>query len=284
MAYTKRLDARVKDLGTGIGSGDFTSGAFTTVAGSLLCAIVTVNQQNAATALNAATCPNPTTTGTTWGAPIRIADADAVFEPIVLVYFADSPGDHADRTFAMAGSSNWDTHVNCVDLCIIEFDGGLAKASQTGGFSTLSSNSGSARDPGTGGVGALSATPDTSSYVVAVFAGDGNPSAGTPGTGWTELTDRPAVTGGPFLQTQIQIITGKTDTAIAWVDVSTSGAQVFSYAAVAIEIEMNAGPTVPGAISDLAGTPADASVVLDWTAPSDGGSAITDYTVQFREA
>lgn len=43
-------------------------------------------------------------------------------------------------------------------------------------------------------------------------------------------------------------------------------------------------PTVPAAVDDLAGTAGDSQVVLTWTAPDDGGSAITDYIVQYREA
>ena len=42
--------------------------------------------------------------------------------------------------------------------------------------------------------------------------------------------------------------------------------------------------TVPAAVSDLAGTAGNTQVVLTWTAPSDGGSAITDYVVQYRAA
>jgi hypothetical protein len=42
------------------------------------------------------------------------------------------------------------------------------------------------------------------------------------------------------------------------------------------------GASVPAAITDLFGTPGDGQVVLTWTAPDDGGSAITDYVVQYR--
>ena len=40
---------------------------------------------------------------------------------------------------------------------------------------------------------------------------------------------------------------------------------------------------VPGKVTDLAATPGDGEVALTWSAPSsDGGSAITDYAVQYR--
>src|SRR5207237_2735602 len=41
--------------------------------------------------------------------------------------------------------------------------------------------------------------------------------------------------------------------------------------------------TTPGAPTGLGATAGDHQVLLSWTAPvSDGGSAITDYTVQYR--
>lgn len=40
--------------------------------------------------------------------------------------------------------------------------------------------------------------------------------------------------------------------------------------------------TVPDAITTLAATPGDTQVSLSWTAPNDGGAAITDYTGQYR--
>lgn len=42
--------------------------------------------------------------------------------------------------------------------------------------------------------------------------------------------------------------------------------------------------TVPGAVSDLAGTVGNTQVPLTWSAPADGGAAITDYIVQWRVA
>ncbi|MBL4596536.1 MAG: fibronectin type III domain-containing protein, partial [Robiginitomaculum sp.] len=41
--------------------------------------------------------------------------------------------------------------------------------------------------------------------------------------------------------------------------------------------------TVPGTPTGLSATPGNAEVSLEWTAPSDGGSIITDYTVQYRQ-
>ncbi len=40
--------------------------------------------------------------------------------------------------------------------------------------------------------------------------------------------------------------------------------------------------TAPGQVTGLTGTPSSGQVALTWTAPSNGGSAITDYKVEFR--
>jgi hypothetical protein len=42
------------------------------------------------------------------------------------------------------------------------------------------------------------------------------------------------------------------------------------------------GVTVPSTPTNLAGIPGDAQVILSWAAPSDGGAAISDYSIQYR--
>jgi len=41
-------------------------------------------------------------------------------------------------------------------------------------------------------------------------------------------------------------------------------------------------PTVPGTPTNLVATPGNNQVALSWTAPSNGGSPITDYTIEYR--
>lgn len=55
------------------------------------------------------------------------------------------------------------------------------------------------------------------------------------------------------------------------------------YSSVAYYFTADSGDTVPEAVDDLSGIAGVQEVVLDWTAPADGGDAITDYIVQFRE-
>lgn len=46
-------------------------------------------------------------------------------------------------------------------------------------------------------------------------------------------------------------------------------------------VGLQKGETVPGQPTELAGTPGDSQVSLTWTAPADGGFAITSYTVSY---
>lgn len=46
-------------------------------------------------------------------------------------------------------------------------------------------------------------------------------------------------------------------------------------------VGLQKGETVPGQPTELAGTPGDSQVSLTWTAPADGGSAITSYTINY---
>lgn len=52
--------------------------------------------------------------------------------------------------------------------------------------------------------------------------------------------------------------------------------------ATQLDAEDLSGETAPAAIDDLAGTAGDEQVVLTWTAPDDGGDAITDYDIEYR--
>jgi hypothetical protein len=62
--------------------------------------------------------------------------------------------------------------------------------------------------------------------------------------------------------------------------VATNSAQI-AYIEWVAEIG-NAAATVPAAITNLSGTAGEGLVSLTWTAPNDGGAAITDYIVQYK--
>lgn len=223
ITYTECLDARVV-ANSGGGSGDFTSGAFTTVAGSMLLAVVMVHQ-GTSTLVGLADTPTPATSGTSW---LLAHSVDVVddFTTLHLYYVADSPGAGSGNTFAMSSANaDWDSAVNAIDVVIIEYEGALAAASQPGAVASGSDLSASPRDLNAKSI-TLDATPDASSYIVASMGVDSeqDASATTPGTGWTELSDRASTVGSSvFLHSQVQTITGHTSTSVDWNDVATLG-------------------------------------------------------------
>src|SRR4051794_35844624 len=66
---------------------------------------------------------------------------------------------------------------------------------------------------------------------------------------------------------------GELDYSYVWFNTSTETTTYYAPAA---------NPTAPGQVTSLNATAGSGQVVLTWTAPSSGGSAITDYVVQFR--
>jgi hypothetical protein len=71
---------------------------------------------------------------------------------------------------------------------------------------------------------------------------------------------------------------------IALVSALTVSAVLFAGKALAVDITatVSLGVFVPGQPSNLAATIGDKSVELSWSPPSNGGSAITDYIVEYR--
>lgn len=244
MAVTVRLDnVRVVNQGAGQGSGDFTSGTFSTAASTLLVAIVKADAQpfGGASGMNAAfRAITPTTSGTTWRKLIDSDTSTQAYTGMAAIYVADSPGAGSGRTFAMAGTGAWDTDTNAVDVTILEIDGGMALAANQNGKTGVSfSISGSGRDPGaqtlnwTGGGSA-----GTGGWLVAAFAGDGdNATTATAGASYTGSTGRsPGGSGlGPYLSSKDEWIASSGQSSTAWADLA-SAAAIYDYALVAVEI------------------------------------------------
>jgi hypothetical protein len=237
-----RLNARVVDHSAqpdDAASGDFTSSTFTTVAGSLLVAVVTIDNQNFP--LAASNVPTPTTSGTTWTLAGSAGNDSANYSARTRVYMADSPGAGSSNTFAMSSANtNWDNYVNCIDLCILEFPNALPVASQTSlAINQTYNGSGAGRDLEALSV-TLSAAPASTSWTLTAFAGDGGTSGATPGTGFTEIADRIATAEG-YLRTAIQLRhPGSTSTQAGWVggDLNTDDStNIFDYSVVALEIK-----------------------------------------------
>ncbi len=92
------------------------------------------------------------------------------------------------------------------------------------------------------------------------------------------IADTPS--SGRFLhRAGYKIVSATTAQNVTWSGATASaGAVIATFRAAPA-----GGATVPAAVSDLAGTAGNTQVPLTWTAPADGGAAITDYIVQYRE-
>lgn len=236
LSQTVRLNARVVDNGAFGGSGDFTSGSFTTVANSLLVAFVMIDHQAAFTE---ADIPTPTTGGENWTKVRSAFNTGRTFSADVILYIKDNASS-GSKTFAMSGASSWDTAPGSIDLLIYEYTGAAAVASQTATGVSSTSTSDSARDPGTQTI-TLPETPASTSYLHGAFASDTDQSSATvtPGTSWTEDHERASGgTFGPYLVSETQSRTGTTTTSVTWNDLSAGGNQIYDYALVGWEVRV----------------------------------------------
>ena len=93
------------------------------------------------------------------------------------------------------------------------------------------------------------------------------------GTSWTTFSDGVSASTGA-------VVTGLTNGTAHRFRVAAINAEgTGSYTSASSSVTPR---SLPGDVTDLAATPGNAQVALSWTAPADdGGSAITDYVVQF---
>lgn len=298
VSYTVRLNENVvANTSTGEGSGDYTSSGFATSEGTLLVLVISHDEQSGV--LNVADIisrgANPTTAGITWTSWTDASYIDfSNWTAGVSVWIADSPGAGTGRTITQNPPdawSDWDSHVNSIDVTVLEFAGAADAAAHLSGLAVAGyvySASGSARDPGALSVTANS-TPRPDSMMVTTFAGDGG-TAGTPGTGFTELADR-VESGNRFLKTHLQIREGSsTSTEVGWVggDTAVSGG-VYDYTVSYFEVM-----SAPNVIATDDFNRADGDLGSNWTSPStmpvivsnsvSASSALTAYDAHWSAA
>ncbi len=97
----------------------------------------------------------------------------------------------------------------------------------------------------------------------------------TPNIGGTAQT--PILTGSTATSRAVTGLTNGTTYTFTVAAINAAGTGPESAASAALT--PSAGPTVPSAPTNVVGAPGNRSVTLSWTAPSDGGSAITGYRV-----
>lgn len=130
----------------------------------------------------------------------------------------------------------------------------------------------------------LGATPDAADEVFAVADWDTDTGAGkglTPGTNFTELHEDVDSTDYTQSSTNYRPGSVSTSTTVVW-PTQDGTPTVYTAAGVAFIVKAAGGsPTAPAQVTGLTLTSTRRGRVdLSWTAPSNGGSAITDYIIE----
>ncbi len=136
--------------------------------------------------------------------------------------------------------------------------------------------------PVTGGAPTVPAAPTA----VSAVAGDGQATVswtapsngGSPITGYTVTTSPGGVTT-PASGTSV-LVTGLTNgTAYTFTVTATNSVGTGAASSDSAPVTPSAAPTAPGAPTGVVAVPGDGQATVSWTAPSNGGSPITSYTV-----
>ncbi len=124
--------------------------------------------------------------------------------------------------------------------------------------------------------GATPATTAGDELALGLYVDSGFGDTLTPGTGYTQRSN---ISGAPDMEllTEDQVLAGSGATPNA--AVGTGSSTVWSMATAVLKSGVAAPPTAPGAPTGVTATAGNASATVSWTAPSNGGSPITSYTI-----
>lgn len=276
--------------GVSIGTGSYITSAATTTLGEWLVVMVFSNSGSTINASN-----------------LTIADSTAGANTYTsrMTFDATPSSDMAFRVWtapvSSAGSTTWtvDAGSDSTDaygIVVLSYSG-----ADTSGLGATGTGTGLALDGAASFT--LTTSPASTSEVIGWWGLDNAASATvtkTPGSAYTELYD--ISTNNENAECEAR--TGSTSTTVDLVDASAGGPNFNAgVAAIGFEIKVATSgtnvtvgtatlsttannvvaATLPGAPTSLATTPGDTQMGLSWTAPaSDGGSALTDYIVQYR--
>ena len=152
---------------------------------------------------------------------------------------------------------------------------GLSTAAGSAAVDTEASASGTTTTAGTVSSGATTATGAANELAIGFYSDSGFGDSLTAGSGYTARTNI-SNTGDMELLAEDQVVSaGATPSASAGTGAKTS----WEMATVVFKSGSQAPPTVPAAPGSVSAVAGNASATVTWTAPSNGGSAITSYTV-----
>jgi hypothetical protein len=152
---------------------------------------------------------------------------------------------------------------------------GLSTAAGSAAVDTQASASGTTTAAGTVSSGATAATGAANELAIGFYSDSGFGDSLTAGSGYTARTNI-SNTGDMELLAEDQVVgAGITPSA----SVGTNAKTTWEMATVVFKSGSQAPPTVPGAPGSVSAVAGNGSATVTWTAPSNGGSAITSYTV-----
>jgi hypothetical protein len=159
-------------------------------------------------------------------------------------------------------------------IAALEYSG-LSTAAGSAAVDTQASASGTTTAAGTVSSGATAATGAANELAIGFYSDSGFGDSLTAGPGYTARTNI-SNTGDMELLAEDQVVSaGATPSASA----GTGAKTPWEMATVVFKSGSQAPPTVPAAPGSVSAVAGNASATVTWTAPSNGGSAITSYTV-----
>jgi hypothetical protein len=152
---------------------------------------------------------------------------------------------------------------------------GLSTAAGSAAVDQVATASGTTTTAATVSSGATAATGAGTELAVGFYSDSGFGDALTAGSGFTARTNISGTSDMEILAEDQVTGAGATPDA----SVGTGPKTVWQMSTVVFKAGAQAPPTVPAAPTGVTATAGNQSAIVSWTAPSNGGSAITSYTV-----
>ncbi len=162
-----------------------------------------------------------------------------------------------------------------VGVAVLEYSG----VSSVGGVSVMDVQAHASGKTGTAGTVAAGATPATTGageLALGFYADSGFGNTLTAGSGFTSRVNVSHVSDMELVaEEQLTAAAGATPNATFGTGAST----IWLAATVVLKAGSSGAATAPGAPTGVAATAGNGSATLTWTAPADGGSPVTSYTI-----
>jgi hypothetical protein len=166
------------------------------------------------------------------------------------------------------------TSAGAAAMTALEY-GGLSAAAGSAAVDTEATASGTTSTAGSVSSGPTSATGAGNELAIGFYSDSGFGDSLTAGSGYTARTNI-SKTGDMELLAEDQVVgAGATPSASAGTGANT----IWEMSTVVFKAGSQAPPTVPAAPGNVTATAGNASATVSWTAPANGGSPITSYTI-----